>query len=190
MRFGWSVAAVVGLAACQPGTSRPPYPPVPQAATTEVRLPPREATRLLADALHADSIPTSRVDLRDNWLETAWFDAASGRQTRRRPVGADVVQVRAWADPTHPGNSKLIVETLYRPTADPSLPVRELDRQVPRDHPVAVKIRDALQALVKRYGGPPPPAQTPAARPDNAPDAGDNSGDQSSDEAGDAGTAP
>ena len=53
--------------------------------------------------------------------------------------------MRAWAEPTHPGNSKVTVETLYRPLADPSLPERELDRQVPRDHPVAIKVRAALQ---------------------------------------------
>jgi len=39
--------------------------------------------------------------------------------------------------------------------ADPSLPPRELERQVPRDHPVATKVRAALQDMLKRYGGPP-----------------------------------
>ncbi|HUR96199.1 MAG TPA: hypothetical protein VMY76_16585 [Gemmatimonadales bacterium] len=166
MRRDWVWAAmIVGLGACQPATSRPPYPPVPQAASTEVRLPPREATRLLAEALQADSIPPARVDLRDAWLETGWFDRSSGQRARHRPIGADVVRVRAWADPTRPGNSKLIVETLYRPTTDPSRPERELDRQVPRDHPVAIKVRAALQELVKRYGGPPAPLSVPATEP-------------------------
>ena len=85
MRPGRMVAGVfAGLTACQPGTSRPPFPPVPQAAITEVRLSAREATRLLADALRADSIPANRVDLRDTWLETGWFDPASGQPSRRR----------------------------------------------------------------------------------------------------------
>jgi hypothetical protein len=163
-------AAALGLLACRPGTSRPSFQPVPEAATIEVRLPPREATRLLADALRADSIPTKRVDLRDNWLETGWFDPATGRRTGHRPIGRSVVLVRAWSDPTHPGNSLMTVETVYRPVADPSLPERELDRQVPRDHPVAIKIRAALQDLVKRYGGPPPPSE-PAAAPQIEPGA-------------------
>jgi hypothetical protein len=160
------------LAACQPGTTRPPFLPVPEAATTEIRLPPREATRLLAEALQADAMPMTRVDVRDGWLETQWFDTASGRAIGRRPIGTATVQVRAWADPTHPGNSKVTVETVYRPLADPSLPERELDRQVPRSHPVAVKVRAALQDLVKRYGGPPAPVAPPAARQDEgqAPD--------------------
>ena len=157
--------AALGLGACQPATTRPPFPPVPEAAFTEVRLPPREATRLLAEALQADSIPATRVDLRDTWLETTWFDPATGQPTRHRPIGRNVVRVRAWAEPTHPGNCKITVETLYQPVADPSLADRELDRQVPRDHPVAIKVRAALQDLVRRYGGPPAQATQPGAAP-------------------------
>lgn len=153
-------AGVTAGLGCQPATTRPPFPPVPEAATTEVRLPPREATRLLAEAMRADSIPAGRVDERDGWLETGWFDAASGGGARHRPIGPGVIRLRAWADPTRPGFSKLTVETVYRPVADPSLPERELDRQVPRDHPVAIKVRATLQDLVKQYGGPPAPSAT------------------------------
>jgi hypothetical protein len=159
---------LVGLAACQPGTTRPPFPPVPEAATTEIRLVPREATRLLAEALQADSLPARRVRLRDAYLESDWLDSAGGRHTRARPIGAHVVKLRAWADPTRPGFSRMTVETVYRPLADPSLPERELDRQVPREHPVAVKVRTALQEMVKKYGG--PPAPEPAATPREAGD--------------------
>jgi hypothetical protein len=166
--FAIALAAAAGLAACRPNTTRPPFPPVPEATSTEIRLSPAEATRVLADALRADSIPVARVQQLDTWLETSWFDAANGRPTHRRPLGLNVVRVRAWADVTHPGNSKVTVETVYRPLADPSLPPRELDRQVPRSHPVAVKVRAALQELVKRYGGPPAQEQqqTPAQQPE------------------------
>jgi hypothetical protein len=54
------------------------------------------------------------------------------------------------------------VETLYRPIADPSLPERELERQVPADHPAAKKVQAALGRLVERYGAPPPPVREPA----------------------------
>jgi hypothetical protein len=138
-----------------------------------MRLPAGEATRLLAEAFQADSMPMRRVEVRDGWLETSWFDATSGRPTVRRPIGINTVRVRAWADPTHPGSSKVTVETVYRPLADPSLPERELDREVPRNHPVAIKVRAALQDLVKRFGGPPAPVTPPAAGPENeeSPDA-------------------
>jgi hypothetical protein len=181
---GWLIGA--GLMACQPLTTRPPYPPVPEAATTEVRLVPREATRLLAEALQRDSIPTSRVELRDAWLETSWFDTATGRRTNHRRIGPGVVRVHAWSDPTRPGFSKIIVETTYRPAADPSLPDRALDRQVPRDHPVAVKMRAALADLVKQYGGPP----APTAQPRAAPEAGEEAGPPAVEEESPADEAP
>jgi hypothetical protein len=79
--------------------------------------------------------------------------------------------VRAWADPARPGSSQLTVETLYRPLVDPSLPERELEREVAPDHPVAVKVVAILQQLVQRYGGAPAPqTEAPAAR--------DESGDE------------
>jgi hypothetical protein len=151
-------------AACQPNTTRPPFPPLPEAAGTEIRLSTPEATRRLAEALRADSLPVRRVAPRDGYIETFWFNAATRRPIRgRRPVGPNVVRIRAWADPARPGSSHLTVETLHRPLADPSLPERELERQVARNHPVAVKVEAALRKLVERYGGPPaPPAQTPA----------------------------
>jgi hypothetical protein len=137
---------------------------------TEVRLPVQEATQMLAEALRADSIPALRVRLRDGYIESRWFEAATGRPTNRRPIGVGVVRVRAWADPARPGDTQLRVETLYRPLADPSLPERELERQVPPNHPIAIKVRSTLQDLVKRYGGPPSPeAQQPAGPTEEEP---------------------
>lgn len=158
----------LAAAACQPSTTRPPFPPLPEAAGSEIRLPVPLATRRLAEALKADSIPTRKVRLRDGYIETPWFDARSGRPSgQRNPMGPGVVRIRAWADPARPGSSQLTVETLYRPRVDPSLPYRELEREVSRDHPVAKKVEAALLRLVQRFGGPPPPqAQQPAASPD------------------------
>ncbi|HET7425406.1 MAG TPA: hypothetical protein VFJ50_00090, partial [Gemmatimonadales bacterium] len=63
------LVAVAALVACQPATTRPPFPPAPQAATSEIRLPPGEITRLLAETFRADSMPVRRVEARDAWLE-------------------------------------------------------------------------------------------------------------------------
>jgi hypothetical protein len=160
----------LGLVACQPSTTRPPFPPLPEAAGSEVRLPVPMATRRLAEALKADSVPTRKVKLKDGYIETPWFDATSGRPIgQRRAIGPGVVRIRAWADPARPGSSQLTVETLYRPRVDPSLPYRELERQVSRDHPVAKKVEAALLKMVQRFGGPPPPqAQQPPANPDQS----------------------
>ena len=128
---------------------------MPEAETVEVRLSPTEATQRLADVMRDDSIPAARVELRDGFIESRWFDPSTGQPTKSRPIGTRIVRVRAWADPGRPGFALLTVETVYRAMADPSLPQRELERQVPRDHPVATKVRAALQDMLKRYGGPP-----------------------------------
>jgi hypothetical protein len=160
------LAAVVAIG-CQPNTGRPVFTPLPDAAGTEVRLSPTEATRELAAALRAHSVPVRKVLLRDAYLESGWFDAKTGRP-RTNPMGQNIVRVRAWADPARPGSSQIAVETAYRPLADPSLPARELERQVPANHPVAVKVDSILQGLIKRFGGPPPPP-SPAQSPSPAP---------------------
>jgi hypothetical protein len=154
---------------CDPNTTRPGLVPLPEAAGTEVRLPPREATRSLAEALRADSVPLRRVAIRDGYLESGWFDTRSRRPaSASRAIGQGVVQVRAWADPARPGSTQLVVETTYRAMLDPSLPQRELERQVPKNHPVAVDVEGVLRAMVERYGGPPAtpaPTSAPAAAP-------------------------
>jgi hypothetical protein len=154
--------------ACQPNTTRPPFDPVPEAAGTEVRLPVPQATQRLAEVLKADSIPLRKVRVRDGYMETGWFSTASRRPASGRVIGPGVVRLRAWADPARPGSSQLTVETVYRPLRDPSLPDRELEREVPLDHPVALKVVAALQQLVQRYGGPPPEPEETAAPPEEA----------------------
>jgi hypothetical protein len=167
MRAAGALALVVpGLLACQPGTTRPSFTPLPEAEAVEVRLSREEATRRLAERMESDSIPAARVDLRDGFIESRWFDPATGAPSTRRPIGTGIVRVRAWSDPGRPGFSILTVETVYRPLADPSLPERELEREVPGDHPVAAKVRVALQEMVKKYGGPPATEEVqPGARP-------------------------
>jgi hypothetical protein len=157
-RIIW-IVGVACLAGCRPDTTRPAITPYPEAAGVEIRLRQPEAIRRLAEALQAESLTPTRVQLRDGYLETGWLDSATGRPTTRRPLGTDVVRLRGWTDPGRPGNTVLTVETVYRPFADASLPDRELERQVPRTHPTAVKVEQVLAALLERYGGPPPPAE-------------------------------
>lgn len=162
-----TLGLALGVAACQPVTTRPPFSPLPEAAGSELRLRVRDATRRLAEALRADTIPIRKIQIRDGYLESPWFDIRNGRPTNRRPSGPGVVRVRAWVDPSRPGSSRLTIETLYRPLADPSLPERELERQVARDHRTARKVEAVLGRLVQRYGTPPPPVeQQPQAQPD------------------------
>ena len=142
------------LVACQASTTRPTFGPVTGAQAVVLELDVARATTLVADGLKADSIPVTVLEPRDGFLETPWFDSASSRPTSKRPLGGDVVRVRAWVDPEKPGHSRVTVETLFRDIADPSLPERELDREVPPDHPTAVRVRAVLESLRKRYGEP------------------------------------
>jgi hypothetical protein len=175
-----AIGAGLGAVGCQPNTTRPSFIPLPEAAGTELRLPVPEATRQLAAALKADSIPPRTIRIRDGYIETDWFDSRSRRVVGNGRLGSRTVRVRAWADPGRPGSSQLTVETLYRPLLDPSLPDRELERQVPIDHPVALKVVGVLKKLVDRYGGSPGPQTEPAPTGNREPDQPDqvDDGDQ------------
>ena len=146
--------AVLALIACQASTTRPTFGPVTGAQVAVLELDVTRTTTLVAAALKADSFPVTVLEPRDGFLETPWFDSATFRPTSKRPVGRDVVRVRAWVDPEKPGHSRVTVETLFRDIVDPSLPQRELDREVPPDHPTAVRVRAVLDSLRKRYGEP------------------------------------
>ena len=165
---------LLALAACQASTSRPYFNPLPEAAHAEVELLVPEATRTLAEALRADSIPVVRVEQRDGFLDSRWFDAKTLQPAHGRPLGSGVVRVRAWVTPAKPGFSEYEVEAVYRPLLDPSRPDRELEEPVPMDHPIGRRIAGVVKKLVEKYGEPvPPPAKAVAdtgrarARPDS-----------------------
>ena len=157
------------LAACSPATRRPAFGPVPESrsAALEVTIP--DATRRLAESLRAAGIPLERVELRDGYVESAWFDTAGMKPAKGRPLGAGVVRVRGWVDPSEYGFSQMTVEAVYRPAADPSLPARELERAVPYDHPTRRRLREALASMGARTIGGEPDAPRPVVATAGAP---------------------
>jgi hypothetical protein len=100
VRFPLCWAGLLLSAACQPNTGRPVYGPLPQSAGTEIRLSPSEATKQLAAALRADSVPLKKVLLRDGYLETGWFDAKSGRP--RAQARGSAVELDRQVPAKHP----------------------------------------------------------------------------------------
>ena len=164
MRFR-GMLLVVAMAACHPTTTRPAFLPLPSASVVEWKLSVREATQELALALDADSIPVSRTELADGWLETGWFDATTLRSTSQRPLGDGIVRVRAWVDPSKPNFSSVTVETVYRPMADPSRDERSLERVVAVNHPVALRVGLLLNRLSVRFGEQPDTVVTPIKLP-------------------------
>jgi hypothetical protein len=145
------VLAAAALA-CYPATTRPDLQPLAEAPRIEVELFVPEATRALAVALDADSIPVRRTEPRDGWLESEWFDMTTLRPVTGRPLGIQTVKVRAFVDPGQPNHSVIFVETVYRLVADPSRPDRDLEQQVPTGHPVAVRVLRAIDRVVAEYG--------------------------------------
>lgn len=153
LKFAFCAAALLGVlaAGCKAGTLRPYFPPVTGAPQTEIELKVPDATEALTDVLKGDSIPVAKFSTRDGFVESEWFKADTKSPTHARKLGDDVVQVRAWVDPSRPGHSRIVIETVYRPLADPSLSGRELDRQVPPDHPIGKRMNEIITQLAKLY---------------------------------------
>jgi hypothetical protein len=150
--FGLALHIVpILVAACKPYTPRPYFPPVSGVTKEEVFLDVPAATNAFAEILEADSLPVGRVEARDGYVETAWFDASTKAATDARRLGPGVVRVRAWIDPSRRGHSWITAETVYRPIANPALDQRDLDTQVPPDHPVGQRISQIVTELAKLY---------------------------------------
>jgi len=158
------LAGIALLAACSPATRRPAFAPMPEARRGELELDVPAATDSLAKVLIAAGIPVSRVAPRDGYLETPWFDTATGRPASGRPLGPGRVRVRAWVTPSRYRYSELTVETVFRPFADPSAAPRDLEESVAYAHPVRQRVRTALASLGARATTEEPDALTLAER--------------------------
>jgi hypothetical protein len=152
-RLALVVTVCASSLACYPTTTRPAFSPRPSAPVFEIELAVPEATRALAVALDADSIPVRRTEAGDGWIESEWFDVATNKRTTHRVLGPGVVKVRAFVDPSRPGHSNLTIEVVHRPRADPSRSDRELEEQLPQTHPVVGRVVLVATNLVKQYGG-------------------------------------
>ena len=142
-----AAAMALTLTGCDPRTSRPDVVPLTGSQQIEVLLDQRAAITFLHDALLADSVPVTRFDARDAWLEGPWMDRRTRRPTSAHHLGPDVVRLRAWAEPARPGNSYLIVELAWRAVADPSVPGRTLERAVPPTDSVSLWLKGVLAGV-------------------------------------------
>jgi hypothetical protein len=140
------------LLACAATTTRPYYPPVPTAAVAEIELGIPEATRALAEGLARDSIALAIIQEKDGFIDSGWLDARTLEHTAARPLGADVVRVRAWVNPAKQFWSELSVEATFRPIDDPSRPPRELDVPLPEGHPLQKRLGGVIEKLIVQYG--------------------------------------
>ncbi len=146
---------------CRATTRRPDVVPLPEAEHAVVGfgvLNRDSSVAWITDSvvayLVADSIPVVRVHRVDGYLETPWFDAKTFLPTESRPLGQDVVKVRAWVDAAKPGFAQVEIETVYVPAADPSLRARDTEVAVPLVHPINRRVAGSLKRLNDKYGAP------------------------------------
>lgn len=145
------------LAACTPVTTRPDFRPDPRALVVILDARPERVTTELATLVAAESLVVERVNVRDGYLETRWYDPPSHRSYRRdRDIGdlGAAVKVRCWADPYVPGQTRLTIEAVYRPRYDPSRAERDLEVAVPKEHQ-GYGIAEHLFAKIKEKIGVP-----------------------------------
>jgi len=145
------------LVACTPVTTRPDFLPDPQAARLVLDAPPGRVTPEIATLVAAESLQVERVNVRDGYVETAWYDTRSRRSFRGAgdvPDLAATVKIRCWADPYVPGQTQLTVETVSRPRYDPSRTERDLELVVPKTHAGHAIADSLVAALKKRFGTP------------------------------------
>jgi hypothetical protein len=149
------------LAACTPVTTRPDFRPDPRAPGVILNARPERVAAELANLVPAESLEVARFNVRDGYVETAWYDTEA-RRTRhheRDIVNLGVtVKIRFWADPYVPGQTRLTAEPVYRPRYDPSRPERDLEMILSKEQ-AGYKIAEKLVAKLKERFGVPKAAQ-------------------------------
>jgi hypothetical protein len=145
------------VAACTPVSTRPDFRPDPRALVVILDARPERITAALDSLVPAESLEVAHSNLRDGYVETAWYDTQAHRtRHHEREIAnlAATVRIRFWADPWVPGQTRLTVEPVYRPRYDPSRPERDLEVSVSKDHEgykIAQRFADKLK---ERFGVP------------------------------------
>jgi len=119
--------------------------PLPQADTLLLRGSPGKVAAEAASWLTAQGVTLERWSERDAYVETSWYDTTTKRGGRGEgDLGRLLtsVKIRCWADPGPPGQTRITVEAVYRPSYDPS--------ERPRDREVPVPAKSGGRGIVER----------------------------------------
>ena len=145
------------LAACTPVTTRPDFKPDPRALVVVLNARPERVAVALDSLVPAESLEVARSNVRDGYVETAWYDTEA-RRTRHheRDIASftRTVKIRFWADPWVPGQTRLTIEPVYRPRSDPSRVERDLEVIVDKDDDGYKLAQRFVEGLKKRFGVP------------------------------------
>ena len=126
------------LGACTPTTTRPAFSPIPEALHAVINARPERVVQFADSLLRADTVAVRFMSVRDAFLESGEFGGSH--------------RVRVWADPDVPGKTRVTVEAVYRPTADPSRTARDLERASPPGSPGQLRAGRLLAALKDKLG--------------------------------------
>lgn len=148
-----SLVAGSSVLACTAASTRPHFEPLPGSLVDTVGIGPGQAIRTLASELEASGLTLQAQSLAEGYLETRWYDPVLRRSVGRehRHPGR-VFRLRAYADSIPPSSSQLVLEAVYRRTADPSAPGREEEILVPPGHPGDSLAQRLLGGLRQRFG--------------------------------------
>lgn len=147
------VVLTIGAAACGSVNVRPYTIPLADALVDTLQAEPDALIEAAEQTARARGLRIAAVSSQEGYLETGWYEP-----TMQRAVTASVantrsaIRVRFWADSIGLGRAQLISEAVMRRTADPSLPPREAEMMVPRDHPGFELLRSVLDTLRTRFG--------------------------------------
>src|SRR5436853_2426442 len=164
------------VAACTPVTTRPDFKPDPRALVVVLNARPERVAVALDSLVPAESLEVARANVRDGYVETAWYDPQAHRtRHHEREITnlAATVKIRFWADPWVPGQTRLTTEPVYRPRYDPSRAERDLEAMASKEH-AGYKIAQRLVDKLKQKFGVPKAAQeegrpTPPPNPSPTP---------------------
>jgi len=147
--------------------------PVPQADTLVLKGAPGKIAAEAASWLTAQGVTVARWSEKDAYVETRWYDTTT-KQARGGEGNLDrlltSVKIRCWADPAAPGQTRITVEAVYRPSYDPSEPARDREVAVPKGSGGRGIVQRMLADLNKRLGvnrdtTPPTPPRTSPTPP-------------------------
>src|SRR5207249_10564752 len=87
------------VAACTPVTTRPDFRPDPGALVVTLDARPERITAALDSLVPAESLEIAHANVRDGYVETAWYDTPAHRSRRPEPDSTDLAataQPRIW----------------------------------------------------------------------------------------------
>src|SRR6266568_2770033 len=148
---------LVLVAACTPITTRPDFRPDPSALLVTLDARPERVTAALDSLVPAESLEVAHSNVRDGYVETAWYETQAHRSRHHDLDFTDpgaTVKIRFWADPWVPGQTRLTVEPVYRPRVDPSRTERDLEVITPPEHGGYKVAQQLIEKLKQKFGTP------------------------------------